>query len=126
MDPKIPVMDTSIYATTAWHRVIHNQIDPRKLRPFLGFRPKRVIKRTLEKTTQMARMSLRHPLQRHEKPRFPHMNVSRVDETFSTDPFFANVKSIHHGYTGAQVFYGTKSHTFFIYGFRKKGLIPKS
>ena len=49
MDPKIPAMDTSIYATTAWHRVIHKEIDPRKLRPFLGFRPKRVIRRILEK-----------------------------------------------------------------------------
>ena len=53
------------------------------------------------------------------------MNVTRIDETFSTDPFFANVKSVYHQYIGAQVFYGTKSHTIFIYGFRKKGEFPK-
>lgn len=73
----------------------------------------------------MARMSIRYPLKRHIKSRLPHMNVCRMDETFSTDPFFANVKSIYHGYLGAQVFYGTKSHTIFIYGFRKKGEFPK-
>ena len=70
-------------------------------------------------------MTLRHPLQRHLKPRNPHMNVTRIDETFSTDPFFANVRSINHQYIGAQVFYGTKSHAIFIYGFRKKGEFPK-
>ena len=53
------------------------------------------------------------------------MNVIRLDETFSTDPFFANVKSIHNGYVGAQVFYDTKSHSIFIYGFRRKGEFPK-
>lgn len=79
----------------------------------------------MERTTQMAKMSIRHPLRQHVKSRLPHMNVTRLDETFSTDPFFANVKSIHHGYVGAQVFYGTKSHTIFIYGFRKKGEFPK-
>ena len=73
----------------------------------------------------MAKMTFKHPLSRHIKPRWPHMNVTRNDETFSADPFFANVKSIYHGYVGAQVFYGTKSHTIFIYGLRKKGEFPK-
>jgi hypothetical protein len=53
------------------------------------------------------------------------MNVKRLDETFSADPLFANVRSIHHQYIGAQVFYGTKSHAIFIYGIRKKGEFPK-
>ena len=53
------------------------------------------------------------------------MNVTRIDKTFSTDPFFANVKSRGHNYMGAQVFYGKKSHAIFIYGFRKKGEFPK-
>ena len=53
------------------------------------------------------------------------MNVTRIDETFSTDPFFANVKSLGHNYMEAQVFYGTKSHAIFIYEFRKKGEFPK-
>ena len=125
IDPSKPMMDTRIFATTAWHRVIHKEIDPRRLQPYLGYRPIRVIKKTLEKTTQMAKMTLRHPLQRHCKPRNPHMNVTRIDETFSTDPFFANVRSLGNNYMGAQVFYGTKSHAIFIYGFRKKGEFPQ-
>ena len=125
MDSNIPLMDTHIYATRVWHRVIHREIDPRQLRPYLGWRPLHVVKKTLERTTQMARMSIRQPLRRHIKSRLPHMNVFGMNKTFSTDPFFANVKSIYHGYLGAQVFYGTKSHTIFIYGFRKKGEFPK-
>ena len=125
LSPNMPIMDTHVYATKAWHRIIHKEIDPRKLRPYLGWKPLHVVKKTLERTTQMAKMSIRHPLRQHVKSRLPHMNVTRLDETFSTDPFFANVKSIHHGYVGAQVFYGTKSHTIFIYGFRKKGEFPK-
>lgn len=125
LDPQKPIMDTHIFATSAWHRVIHREIDPKQLQPFLEYRPLRVIKKTLQRTTQMAKMTLRHPLQRHIKPRNSHMNVTRIDETFSTDPFFANVKSVYHQYIGAQMFYGTKSHTIFIYEFRKKGEFPK-
>ena len=107
MDPKLPIMDTRIFATTAWHRVIHREIDPRKLQPYLGWRPIRVIKKTLEKTTQMAKMTLRHPLQRHIKPRNPHMNMTRINEPVSTDPMFTNCRSMHHTYMAAQTFFGT-------------------
>jgi len=44
------------------------KIDPKKLRPFLGWRPLEVLKRTLECTTQLARMTIRTPLRRHYKP----------------------------------------------------------
>ena len=84
-----------------------------------------VIKKTLDKTTQMARMIIRQPLRRHVKSRFPHMNVSRIDEPISIDPMFANCKSIYHGFTAAQIFYGTKSHTIFVFGIKSKGEFPK-
>ncbi len=35
----------------AWHRVIHNELKPEDLQPYLGFRPIEIIKATLEKTT---------------------------------------------------------------------------
>ena len=73
----------------------------------------------------MARMAFRQPLRCHIKSRLPHMNVSKMNEIFSTDSFFANVKSLHLGYLGAQVFYGIKSHIIFIYGFRKKEKFPR-
>ena len=61
---------------------------------------------------------------RHIKPRFSHMNVTRIDETVSTDPLFANCKSIFHGHTAAQIFFGLKSHTIFVYGIKSKGEFP--
>ena len=64
-------------------------------------------------------------MRHHVKARFPHMNVIRIDEPVSTDPMFSNCKSIYHGYVAAQVFYGTKSHTIYIYGIKSKGEFPK-
>ena len=62
LDSKEPIMNTNVLATRAWHRVIHKEIDPRHLRPYLGWRSLRVVKKTLARTTQMARMSIRYPL----------------------------------------------------------------
>ena len=123
--PTCPLVDTQVYATTKWHRVIYQNINPILLRPYLGYRPIDVIKKTLEKTTQLARMIIRQPLRRHVKSRFPHLNVSRIDEPVSTDPMFSNCRSIYHGYIAAQVFYGTRSHTIFVYGLKNKGVFPK-
>ncbi|HYX14539.1 MAG TPA: hypothetical protein VE944_09245, partial [Nostoc sp.] len=119
-----PMIETQVLATTSWHRVIHEEIDPMYIRPFLGYRPVSVVKATLEKTTQMAKMIIRTPMSRHIKARNPHMNVTRIDETVSTDPLFANCKSISHGYTAAQIFFGIKSHTIFVYGIRSKAEFP--
>ncbi|HEY8522855.1 MAG TPA: hypothetical protein VIL14_03760, partial [Nitrososphaeraceae archaeon] len=105
--------------------MIYQNINPALLRPYLGYRALEIVKKTLDRTTQMARMIIRHPLRRHVKSRFPHMNVSRIDEPVSTDPMFTNCKSIYHGFTAAQIFYGTKSHTIFVYGIKGKGEFPK-
>ena len=125
LDKSYPLMDTQICATSTWHRVIYQNIDPRLLRPYLGYRPLKIVKKTLDKTTQMAKMIIRHPMRRHVKSRFPHMNVTRIDEPISTDPMFSNCRSIYHGYMAAQIFYGTKSHTIFVYGIKSKGEFPR-
>ena len=91
----------------------------------MAFRPRNVVIKTLEKTTQLARMTLKHPLRRHVKPRNPHMNVTRIDEPISTDPMFSNCTSIYHGYLAAQIFFGTKSHTIFVYGIKSKEEFPR-
>ena len=54
------------------------------------------------------------------------MNVTRIDEAVSTDLLFANCRSLYHGCTMAQIFYGTKSHTIFLYGMRSKGVFPRA
>ena len=97
-----PILDTQILATATWHRVIYKDIDPSLLRPYLGYRPLDVFKKTLTKTTQMARMIIKHPMRHHVKARFPHMNVTRIDEAVSTDPMFSSCRSIYHEYTAAR------------------------
>ena len=117
--------EAQIYALKAWHRVIHKELEPSYLQPFLGYRPINIIQETLKRTTQLAKMVIRYPMRRHIKSRAPHLNVFRIEETISTDPLFANVKSIYHGYTCAQVFFGLKSHMINVYGMRSKGNFPE-
>ena len=80
-----PLIESQILANATWHRVIHKNIDSNLLRPYLGWRSLSIVKKTLNKTTQMARMIIRQPLRHHVKARFPHMNVTGIDEPVSTD-----------------------------------------
>ena len=68
----------------------------------------------------MAKLIPNYPLKRHFKARYPFSNVSRLDETISTDPIFANCLSIHDRFRGAQIFYGLVSHMINVAGMRKK------
>ena len=53
--------NTVAHASTAWHRVMHNDLDPHLLQPYLGFCPVDIIKATLAKTTLLAKMIIRYP-----------------------------------------------------------------
>ena len=72
----------------------------------------------------MAKMVICSPLRRHLKSRLAFMKAKRLEETVSTDPMFANCRSLGYGYTGAQIFHGLKSHHIDVYGFRSKGEFP--
>ena len=110
---------------TTWHRVKHQEIDPELLHPYLGFRPARIIRKTLQNTTQNAKMILNTPLRKHLQPRVGEFyHVKRLDEMVSTDPIFANCRSFHNNYTGCQAFYGVTSHMMNVAGFRSKGEFP--
>ena len=122
LDPEI--FDTRLFAVASWHRVLHKNLDPSEIQPYLGYAPLKVIRKTLDVTTQNAKMILRTPLRRHIKSRLGFMQAKRLDETVSTDPMFANCKSLGSGYTGAQVFYGLKSTQIDVYGFHRKGEFP--
>ena len=39
-----PMVETQIYAMSTWHRIIHQDIDPKLLRTYLGWRPLVVVK----------------------------------------------------------------------------------
>ena len=84
-----------------------------------------IVKQTLEHTTQLAKTKITYPLSRHFKARNPFSNVHRLDEVVSTDPLFANCPSLDHGFIGAQVFFGLKSHNINLYGIKSKGEFPK-
>src|SRR5688500_15298289 len=73
----------------------------------------------------MAKMTIRNQLKGHFKPRNPLMNMTRIDEPASADPMITNCRSMYHGYLAAQVFFGLKSHTIFVYGIKSKGEFPK-
>eukprot|EP00968_Pinguiococcus_pyrenoidosus_P017625 scaffold1773_cov164-Pinguiococcus_pyrenoidosus.AAC.1 len=60
-------------------------------------------------TTQYAQQEGHQQLQRHIKPRFPFLNVRRLRCDVYTDTFFASQMGIH-GYTCAQMFYGSDGH----------------
>src|SRR5210317_834891 len=119
--------DTVVRANTtcSWHRVSYDRVDPKKIQPYLSFRPLHIVKLTLKRTTQMAKMTISQPLRRHLKTRYGEFfHVKRIDEMVSTDPIFANVRCLHYGYIGCQIFYGATSHCINAEGFRGKGEFP--
>ena len=123
-DKEESIKSTYIYATRAWRRIIHPDVNVNSLRKFFLGRPRRVIKKTLDRTTQLATMILRNPLRRHVKYRAPARSVMRLDEEVSADPFFANVASIFHGYTGLYVFFCRKSRLIDAEGLKQKSQFP--
>ncbi len=74
------------------------------MQPFLGYAPIDRIKDTLARTTQLAKMTIKFPLQHHQKSCFSFLRSQKLEETMSTDWKFANCKSLGHEHTGMQVF----------------------
>ena len=62
-----PEFTSHAQAMSTWHHTVHNKADPSKIQPYLAFRPLEVVRRTLENTTQLAKMIVRFPLRRHIK-----------------------------------------------------------
>ena len=96
-------------------KVKKNLHDPDLLSPNFGFAPVQRIEKTLENTTQFARVDTRVPLRKHYKSRFPAANVSRLNEVVATDTFFFDVPALddgimgHGGTTMVQLFCGCTS-----------------
>ena len=115
-----------LFRSKPWHRVLFKGLDPTSLQKYLAWRPVDIIKKTLEHTTQLATSNLRYPMRRHFKSRNPFANVHRLEETVSTDPIFANCKSMDNQYIGAQIYYGLKSKHIDVYGIKSKGEFPNT
>jgi hypothetical protein len=110
--------DTFAYASRA---AINDQAE--RYVEYLGYRLVNIVRKTLEKTTQLATTILRFPMRRHVKSGFPHLNRTCLRETVATDTYFANVRAIG-GATCAQVFYGLQSHMINVFGMKAESEIP--
>jgi hypothetical protein len=91
--------------------------------PYFAFRPHDVIQNTLRQATQVARPTIRYPMQRHLKSRFPILKHKRWNEVIATDTYFTSGKSIK-GYYYAQVFFGMTSNTLFVAGMKAESKFP--
>ena len=100
-------------------------LDPDLLTAKFIFRPRRVIKTTLEHTTAYAKGEIRTPLQRHIKSRFPQLNVRRLRETVASDTLYGTVTALG-GYTCAQLFVGTTSAAVAIFPLRTESDGPEA
>ena len=103
-------------------RLVRAKIDttnPEKLRPFLAWLPLRVVKATLEHTTQLAKTMASFPMTRHVQSRFAWLNRFRLDEKVSTDVIFANRNAIG-GHSCAQIYYRISSHVINVHGMKSE------
>jgi hypothetical protein len=89
-----------------------------QLRPHLGWLPIDAIKKTFERTTQLARMPMSTILKKRYKSPNPALNVHPRDEPMATDTIYSDTPAINCGITSAQLFVGTKTHTADVYPIR--------
>ena len=82
------------------HTVSVAQPNLELLRPLFGWVPVDRIKKTLESTTQFSRASVRLPMRKHFKSRFPACNVHRWNESVATDTFFCDTPAHDDGILG--------------------------
>jgi hypothetical protein len=90
--------------------VMTSEPDYRQLRPRLGWLPIDAIKKTFERTTQLACMPMSTILKKRYKSPNCALNVHPRDEPVATDTIYSDTLAIDCGITSAQLFVGTKTH----------------
>jgi hypothetical protein len=95
--------------TPSPRRIQSSTPDYEMLRPFFGWLPTDVIKRTFAVTTQYARMPMSTILKKRYKSPNPALNVHRRDEPVATDTVYSDTPAIGGGETSAQIFVGTET-----------------
>jgi hypothetical protein len=95
--------------------VMTSEPDYGQLRPRLGWLLVDAIKKTFEHTTQLARMPMSTILKKRYKSLNPALNVHPHDEPVATDTIYSDTPAIDCGFTSAQLFVGTKTHTADVY-----------
>ena len=74
-----------------------------------------MIKKTIEATTQLAKVSICLPLRHHWKSPYPVLNQRRLHETHSTDTWFASEPAIT-GESSFQILCGKEYQFIITYG----------
>jgi hypothetical protein len=95
--------------------VMTSEPDYGQLRPRLGWLSIDAIKKTFERTTQLACMPMSTIVKKHYKSPNPALNVHPRDEPVATNTIYSDTPVIDCGITTAQLFVGTKTHTADVY-----------
>ena len=86
-----------------------DKADLLELQSKMGWMPLKVVGKTLECTTMLAKNHLTLPIKQHFKSRYPQLNRNRLREVYSTDTIFSTVSAIGTGCTCMQIFCGKVS-----------------
>jgi hypothetical protein len=90
--------------------------DYHQLRPYFGWTDAETIKKTLENTTQYARLPTGTLLKKAYKSPNPVLNVYRRQEDVACDIVYSDVPAIHDGSTAAVIFVGVNTQVTDVYG----------
>ena len=89
--------------------------DIKKATPYLLNAAEETVKKTLETTTQLGKLSSRIPLRPHYKTRNPILSKTQLMEPWAINTWFCKVTS-YEGYNCCQLFVGQKSRRTYLYG----------
>jgi hypothetical protein len=100
--------------------LFNHAVDPKEpdydvLHPNFLYKSDETIKKTFERSTQMARI-----------PMSQQLRIPRRNEDLLTDYVYSDVPAIDDGSTGAQVFFGRDTHVGDVYGLKSEGHFPNA
>jgi hypothetical protein len=98
--------DVSAEETGKARKFTHKEPDYSTLQRFFGWQPIENIKKTFQKTTQLARLTVGTLLKQAYRAPNPALNVWRRNEPVATDTLYSDVPAIDCGATMCQVFVG--------------------
>ena len=87
-------MKKELFDKPRLYKMVPASVDHEKLLPYFLYRPKNVIRKTLENTTQLAKAVINTPLKRHLKSRLLMLRHPRFNEVVATDTYFAGSTTI--------------------------------
>ena len=108
--PYIQVNQNNMVEATDKARTIKSrEPDYKRLQPFFAWQSIDSIRKTLQKTTQYARLPISTWLKKRFRTPFPAANVSRRNEPIACDKIIADTPAIDSGATEAALFVGVDS-----------------